>query len=499
MIKKYENISIIYGASGRDCAVKMEQELKRRHIEEFYPIKPYILANEVLSSSSILDTVKRIITASSACIVILTFDDVNQTRVRQNVLVELGIALTLIDLNNCFFISEKAQLPDDFPSDLKGVINPNYFDKSNPDEIVKKTCDAIIRHLGLKHYRDILKDNRYIYDYRRVLDDIPLHIFEKKADTQMEHILDEWEANIASFEFVVERIMYLVERLKFFPDFNCNDRFFAFLNRIEDLIKPREHDFEYYDSSYLITTCNFVTDIINYSRIKLNKQVLACIADPASNRDALRRHQIEFKEIADNIRSFIESFEDGTFEYNWMIKVMAYEYAGLAYMKYIACTDKYDESILALMNYIIGCYENVIRVGKRNDPYSAVLWTGYAQYDLTRAYENLYKVTKDAQYLAKMGEYSQASIVTRRKWFSDNQFKGVFSSALSFEYFLVYKYEYELRHKYSTYSSDTPDHIIGGLVQLKSELSRYCETAGLGRLYDIRDGIDDLIRHIENK
>lgn len=493
MINKYKNISIIYGASGKECALRMENELRRLHLDEFYPIRPYILANEILSSSSILDTVKSIIASSSACIVILTFDDVDGTRVRQNVLVEVGMALMLIDKENCFFISEKQKLPEDFPSDLQNVINPNHFDKNDLDSVVTKTCSELLRHLNIKNYRDILSDNNYIYDYKKVLDDIPVHIFEEKADIQLDHLLDEWEANISSFEFVTERIMYLVERLKFFPDFNSNARFFEFLSNVEAMILPTERDYEFYDKAYLIHTCNFLINILNYTRIKLNKQVLRALASPAEHRDELRRHKIEFKEIADELREFIESFEDGTYDYNWIIKVMAYEYTALAYMKYIACTDVYDQSILSLMDYNISCYENVIKTGKKNDPYSKILWQGYAQYDLTRAYENLYKVTKDPAYLDRMEEYSQASIVTRYKWFCENPFKGVFSNALSYEYFLVYKYEYELRYKYPGYSADTPDDIVGGLDNLKSELNRYCETTGLGRLYDMRDGIDELM------
>lgn len=500
MINKYKNISIIYGASGKECALKMDAELKRLHLDDFFPIRSYILANEILSSGSILDTVKNIIASSSACIVILTFDDMNGTRVRQNVLVEIGMALMLLDKSNCFFISEKRSLPEDFPSDLQGVVNPNYFDKSDLDDVVKKTTAEIIRHLDIKNYRDILSDNNYIYDYKKVLDDIPLHVFEEKADVQLEHILDEWEKNIASFEFVVERLMYLVERLKFFPDFNTNDRFFAFLARIEELIRPTERDFEFYDRAYLINTCNFISNIIRYSTIKLNKQVIACLASSSEHAEELRRHQVEFKEIADEIRGFIEDFEDGTYEYNWIIKVMAYEYAALAYMKYIACTDKFDESILTLMDYNIACYEKVIKTGKRNDPYSKILWQGYAQYDLTRAYENLYKVTGDDKYLLKMEEYSQASIVTRYKWFCENPFKGIFSNALSYEYFLVYKYEYELRYKYKKYSEcSTDEEILGGLDKLKGELNRYCEATGLGRLYDMRDGIDKLMTNVKSK
>ncbi len=499
MIDKYKCISIIYGASGRACAIRMHEELQRLHVDEFYPVKPYILADEILNASSILDTVKDIISRSTAAIVILTFDDMDNTRVRQNVLVELGIALTLIEQQNCFFISERQKLPEDFPSDLQNVVNPNYFDKNDPDSVVKSTCRALIKHLGIKNYQDILSRDDYEYDYKRVLDDIPYTVFEKKADVQLEHILTEWENNLRSFEFVVERVMYLLERIKFFPDFNCNERFFAFLANVESMIRPSELDYKYYDRNYLIHTCQFVTQILEYSRIKLNKQVLACLADPAAHPQEIKRYKAEFKGIADDLRDFIDAFEDGTYHYNWLIRVMAYEYTALAYMKYLVCLDRYDDSILELMKYIISCYEKVIRVGKRNDPFSHILWQGYAQYDLTRAYENLYKITGDESYFEKMEDYSQASIATRYRWFCENPFKGVFSSALSYEYFLVCRHEYELRFKYPHYSPDTDNEILVGLGGLKEELSRFCETTGLGRLYDMRDSIDQLMNNVTGR
>ncbi len=501
MIKKYKDISIIYGASGRDCAKMIHEELCRRHTDEFYPIKSHILANEILNSSTILETVKNIISSSSACIVILTFDDVDNTRVRQNVLVEIGMAMMLIDKNNCFFISEKQPLPDDFPSDLKNVINPNYFDKNDPESVVKKTCDAVISHLGVASNKDILSSNDYIFDYKRILDDIPAEIFDKNANAQLESLLYEWENNIASFEFVSERIMYLLERIKFFPDFNCDEVFFGFLNRISDLVRPREIDFRISgaDRSYLIKISNFILSIIDYTKIKLNRKVLAALAAPSEHSEEIRIYRADFKRIAKDLREFIEEFESGERACNWLIRITAYEYSALSYMKYLGCVDGDDESQLELMKYIISCYQKAMRTGNDYDAYSNTLWQGYCQYNLTRAYVKLYKITGDKSYLEDIGDYSVSSINTRRTWFKENNFKGVFSNALSFEYFLVCRYEYELRYKLPGYSTGTSKDIITGLCNLKDEISLYCETSGINRLYDMRDSIDSLMDNVQLK
>ena len=138
-------------------------------------------------------------------------------------MIEIGIALMLIKRENCFFISEKVPLPDNFLSDLKTSINPNYFNREKLDMAIDNTCAEIIRHLNINSCRNILNDFYYKFDYRKVPDDIPSSIME-----ELEDILKEWENNIKSFDFVDERIMYLAERLKFLPIFKNNKRFLSF-------------------------------------------------------------------------------------------------------------------------------------------------------------------------------------------------------------------------------------------------------------------------------
>ena len=499
MIHKYKKISIIYGASGRECAIKIDEQLRKMHLDELYPIQSCVLAKEIMSSASILSVVKETIAASSACVIILTFDDVNNTRVRQNVLVEIGMALTLIEKENCFFISERQHLPEDFPSDLKGMINPNYFDKEKLDEVAHHLCEEIKEHLKIKDYRDILSDDGYVFDYTQILDDIPVQIFEEKADVQLEHILEQWENNIESFEFVSERIMYLIERLKFFPDFNNNARFFEFISKVKDFIKPQERDYKVFGKRYINYLCGFTNNLLNYTEVKLDKEFLKYLAAPENYKEHRYKYKYQFQSIAEELKEFVDLIEkeDDEFHYNWLIQIMAYEYVALAFMKMIACDAVYDESVMEILNNVVYYYEKTMEIAKNHDPYSKNLWMGYAQYNLTRTYENMYRITKDAKYLDNMRDYSYKSMLTRKQWFQNNKFKGVFSSALSFEYFLVCKFEYELQYKIKEYGNNKAEEIVSGLENVKKELNQYCESTGLGRLYDMRDGIDSLIESIE--
>lgn len=44
--------------------------------------------------------------------------------------------------------------------------------------------------------------------------------------------------NIKEFDFVSERIMYILERIEYFPVFNNDKNMENFLNQIRDLITP---------------------------------------------------------------------------------------------------------------------------------------------------------------------------------------------------------------------------------------------------------------------
>lgn len=501
MISKYKKISIIYGGSGVDCARKIDERLKKLHNDEFYPLESAIIAKQIMGGANIFKTVKNAISSSALCIIILTFDDLQSTRIRQNVLVEIGMALMTVDnTDNCIFLSEKTPLPDDFPSDLKGWINPNYFDKDNLEEVAQKVCDEVKDILKYKPHKNLLRARNYIFDYENILNDIPNNVFEEKSDIQLEHILDCWQESIASFSFVSERIMYLMERIKFFPDFNSNEKFFRFLQSVRNLIKPSEADYEMEDVAYINNVSSLAVTILDYTNIKLRKEVIKCMNNPQSDKKAAEEYGLKFTSIVNNIQRFVDKTENNPeeFRYNWLLKTIAYEYLGLAKMKVINFCNKYDESLLPTLEYVIECYNKVIDLANDYGGTSANLWRGYSEYNLTRAYEAVYKITNDNKYLEKIKFYSLSSISTRKEWCKVNSFKGVFTSALSFEYFLVKKHELEIRYRINGYSSVTKEQLIEDILSLDEELKQYCDSIELGRLYDMKSGLDEFHKRIIN-
>ena len=139
MINKYKKVSIIYGRGGRECALRIQENLSELHDKKGMPVESHLLADELLSSADIVSRVRDIISSSAMCIILLTFDDVDGTRVRQNVLIEIGMALVLIGRDRCFAVSEKQILPDDFPSDIRGALNVNHMDIRDVENVTKKS------------------------------------------------------------------------------------------------------------------------------------------------------------------------------------------------------------------------------------------------------------------------------------------------------------------------------------------------------------------------
>ena len=67
----------------------------------------------------------------------------------------------------------------------------------------------------------------------------------------------------------------------------------------------------------------------------------------------------------------------------------------------------------------------------------------------------------------------------------------MFTSALSFEYFLVKKHELEICYEIKEYADVSNEQLIENLKRLDEELKQYCDSTELGRLYDMKSSIDE--------
>ena len=497
MISKYKNISIIYGGSGAECAEAIHQNLIQNHVSFYYPIKSLIMKKEILSSANIMETVQNIISNSSACVIILTFDDIDNTRVRQNVLIELGMALAYIKKENCFFLCDKHELPDDFPSDLKGFVNPNYFDKSNLEHTAECTAKEIISHLSLECTENICFNYPYQYN-RKILADIPNEILEKGMIAQLHGILDEWIKIIKEFDFVSERIMYILERIEYLPVFNNDANMERFLNEAYDLITPTKTDIANGNSEKYVDVCNFIKCLIDYTQLKTRKDVMNYISNPGNNKRQDEACYKRFRRISKDINEFIATFQNSG-QYNWLIQIAAYDYAALADLKQLKHIKPSDDEYMVILDKAIRNFDSAIKIAKKQDIQSDNMWLGYLAFNIARAYALKFKITKNPELIELIYDYLEHCIEIRHTWVIRNPFHGIFATALSYEYFLASKYDYELRAIIPEYTDENKEDQINNLTELKNELNLYCQNSEFGKLYDIRTSIDNLIHKIESE
>lgn len=110
MLTSYKKISVIYGGNGRKYASQIKDKLQDLHEKEFYPIKIEDLNTDWVGHD-VLGTVVKTIRNSDLIYIVFTLDDIGASkrayeqngddalvgRLRQNVLIELGMALVVCD------------------------------------------------------------------------------------------------------------------------------------------------------------------------------------------------------------------------------------------------------------------------------------------------------------------------------------------------------------------------------------------------------------------
>lgn len=165
-------------------------------------------------------------------------------------------------------VSEKPFLPDDFPSDIRGALNLNYMDIRDAGQAADKITAEIMRKLNLKSHSRLLMNQKYVYDYTRVLDDVPGAVFEEKPDLQLAHILDVWLYRVRSFTFTEERICYILERIIFLPIFPGDEKLKDFLSGLKDAVRSEVRDFTEKETQELIAGRKIMMRIMEYAELR---------------------------------------------------------------------------------------------------------------------------------------------------------------------------------------------------------------------------------------
>ena len=420
---------------------------------------------------------------------------------RQNILIETGIAWTKLGRERLVFLSDRMQVPDDFPSDIKSEIQINYFDMNDLDETVENVCKELIKSNNIRSNRDLLFSPEYIYD-GKVLNDIEPFIRAGKTETQLENIVDKWIYNIGRFDYLQEKLMYVLERVAFFPVMGNDENILAFLKKIEGMISPSAADLRHTQNGILkqeLSDAMILTkQIISYTELKTRNDTLECLKDPLKNRRKTENTERKFRIIHDEIKKIISNFEDEKSSFIWLIKVIAYDYAALSKIKmYEIDIERESEENIQDLNEAIEYFIKAIELAKMYDHNSEKLWLGYLQYNIARAYYKKYCIENDRSLLNDVKDNLLDAIEYRERWSKSDYYKGIFATALSYEYFLASVFDYKLRKNCEGYSNESKEEILCNALDLREELNRYCIESEVGVLYRMRDIIDDFIKENE--
>ena len=97
-----------------------------------------------------------------------------------------------------------------------------------------------------------------------------------------------------------------------------------------------------------------------------------------------------------------------------------------------------------------------------------------------------------------MRDASTAAIDARKRTINKSRhLKGIFTTALTYEYFQALYREYDLEYKWPEFFEGDLADIARKINNALTELNIYCDASGLKQLYDVRDSLRSLLEKTE--
>ena len=484
MLNSYKKISIIYGGSGKEYATKIENELNRLHQEEHYPISVEDLNTDWVGHN-ILQSVVDAIKNSDLIYIIFTLDDIGSKksdfdekgndalrgRLRQNVLIELGMALVVSGKHteNIRVVANfnKNDLGDDFPSDIRESLSIREFKDGHFDEILESVKKHIKCDFGVKPTTNILHEANAIEDFENVFDEFEKYnLYSDKKIKTLNDILSLWVPAIEGFTFPEEKLLYCLERIKALPVFGNGPK----LN--EWIKKFREKSIIQCDTSH--PDYRFIKLVQDITNACFEYTIIKTDDNTEDDYEQYSELVLEFKSLEKKYYDFISN----GVVFRPIIGFMLAEYYGLTLMRLVRIKNDYKHIDKAIEEF-----NKCIELSEVLDT-TFRLYQGYTSFNLGRAHYYRYLANGEKEDEEKFDEYMRTTLHIRRAWKDRDGFIQCYSNALSYEYFYAFSEFTFMKKKVNEISED---EYKSDLKRIIEEIDEYiCKDSELLKLYKVK-------------
>lgn len=462
MISKYKIVSIIYGGKGRVYAEKLRKKIDEAALKDRYPLATRLVMEAVLTGD-LLSDVMTLFQESEFCIAFLTADDIcisgdeTHFRVRQNVILEIGMALIQLGRKRCILLSDFDYSKSEFelPTDMMSLMILS-FDKENLDHVLDDVLNKILQdsvtsiHTGIStdqvpQYNALFTRKDYFVHYEDLFGNNSAYCTYSGGEL-LSAMVEDWDSECSSLTHFDERCIYLFERLGFTPFLGDLPEVRLFLNHAMNWVEAyNEWDIRYYkkDTNLLSFVRMVVLNVVEYSMLKIDRT-----AD----------HSLEYNRL---LKQFLATPVPMKKNINPLIMVVYHDYLGLTYLR-LKSDPKGDEYVaLARMNF-----EYALKYAKKVDT-SMSVWAGFLYHNIARTYAY-------QQNIAKASKAFDKAISIRGNWIRHSIFNVTIRNALSYEYFVARIVKLEMQEKSNCLSKN---ELRRELDNLETELNIYYDTS----------------------
>lgn len=485
MLTSYKKISVIYGGNGRKYASQIKDKLQDLHEKEFYPIKIEDLNTDWVGHD-VLGTVVKTIRNSDLIYIVFTLDDIGASkrayeqngegalvgRLRQNVLIELGMALVVVGDNTekIKIVADfnKSELGEDFPSDIRNALSIREFSNGNFDEVLDSICRFIRNDFDVAPTKNLLHDEYGVVDFENVFDEFEkLNRYGGKKIKRLWDILDLWLPTLGSFDYVEERLLYTLERLKSFPVFGSGEKLIEWIKKFRDTCLDPHLPITS-DREFIRFTQDVVNASLDYTLVKTDE----------STETSLQA----YKDVASDFADLYDDYKDMEargVKFHPVISFVLLEYYGLTLMRIYNLTK--DSSLL---DRVIALYQEGAEVALKLDT-RFHLYQGYVSFNLGRAYYYKYREFGNEEDCKTFHEQMEKTLKIRKRWTDHTHFLPCYANALSYEYFYALSEYVKMQYATGELSGEMFDATLDRII---SDIDDYiCNDSELQKLYKIKN------------